>query len=385
MHAAMPQWAMGQEPSSRSSDELPDRASSAPHVTGPGQSAISSEQVIAALPAAVIVIDAQGQVCSLNPAAADLLTDVQPGQSWRSVIRRSFTFCGEHTVHLKQGQIVEVQTRPLVGGKGQVVLLLDVTPGRVLDALDHRQQRLLQLGEMVTAIAHQLRTPLAAARLHFSALQHDVCENSEAAIARRFQGLQQSYQRLEKMIDDMLVFARGGGLPMAAVSVADLLADLEQTARPLCRRSGVSLSLLNDAGNAAVLANREALSGVLCNLVDNAVQAMAERPPSAAGALAGCINVQFQAIPLGQDAAGLLITVADNGPGLSATCREHLFEPFFSTRAQGTGLGLAIARSLVQAHGGSIECLPQGAGTVFQIHLPVFVQESLVDEEVVNV
>ena len=68
----------------------------------------------------------------------------------------------------------------------------------------------------------------------------------------------------------------------------------------------------------------------------------------------------------------MLVEVADRGPGLPAEVRQHLFEPFVTTKRTGTGLGLAIARRVVEAHGGRIEALPRpGGGTVFRLAFPL--------------
>ncbi len=378
MHATMPLLAMEQDSLAQiaAQQDVPVPFSCARS----DKTAIASEDVLAALPAAIIVIDALGNICSVNPAASRLLGDSLLGDSWCHVIARSFSVCDEHTVRLSGGQIVEVLTQSLAAGQGQVVLLVDITSGRMADDLDQRHQRLLQMGEMVASIAHQLRTPLATARLHFSALEEEI--DTDAAIKRRLQSLRQCYLRLEKMIDDMLVFARGGGLPMAVVSLTDLLADLKLVAEPLCQESGICLSLIGVADEISLKGNHEALLGVLRNLIENSVQAIGHRQlSSAVGNLAGCINVQVKPIRIGEDNDGLEMTVADNGPGLSHRCRQHLFEPFFTTRSHGTGLGLAIARTLIHAHGGEIECLTQGVGTVFQIHLPVVDSVASVDSE----
>jgi len=66
-----------------------------------------------------------------------------------------------------------------------------------------------------------------------------------------------------------------------------------------------------------------------------------------------------------------MLRVSDSGPGVAADALPHLFEPFFSLKPQGTGLGLAIAKRTVEAHGGTIEALPDGRGTTFRVTLPL--------------
>ena len=66
----------------------------------------------------------------------------------------------------------------------------------------------------------------------------------------------------------------------------------------------------------------------------------------------------------------LILRVTDNGPGVPAELRDHLFEPFATSRAEGIGLGLALVREIALAHGGDIRYLPQDAGACFELELP---------------
>jgi signal transduction histidine kinase len=99
------------------------------------------------------------------------------------------------------------------------------------------------------------------------------------------------------------------------------------------------------------------------NLLRNALEALHERP-------AGTREVEFWT---GQTAEGdVEIRVTDNGPGIHPSIADRLFEPFCSTKGSGTGLGLAISRTIVQAHGGTIDTRPMNPhGTCFFVRLPV--------------
>jgi two-component system sensor histidine kinase FlrB len=122
---------------------------------------------------------------------------------------------------------------------------------------------------------------------------------------------------------------------------------------------GLAFSVEHGAGAARVRASRDALTGALVNLLENAMQ---NCPPGARVSLASRLeNDQVR------------LRVADTGPGIEPAMLERLFEPFFTTRLDGTGLGLAIVRSVAQAHGGEVEVQSTpGRGSVFTLRLPCY-------------
>src|SRR5579883_3169334 len=125
--------------------------------------------LIEALPGGVLVLDAGGQVLECNPAALALLGEPLRGMNYAAAFARNragASALGEPT-ELRSGRFVNVSRRALSGG-GEVVLLTDVTESHLMQRLILRQQRLLTLGELAAGLAHQIRTPLAAALLHAS-------------------------------------------------------------------------------------------------------------------------------------------------------------------------------------------------------------------------
>jgi two-component system sensor histidine kinase FlrB len=218
-----------------------------------------------------------------------------------------------------------------------------------------RNRRLAAMGEMAAELAHQLRTPLAAALLYAGNLENPgLSENSRISIAQKTVG---RLKHLEHLIQDTLLFARGEVLGRETFSVSDLLADLTITFEPLARQHGVALRT-NVQTECGVTGNRKALAGALTNLLENAMQAV-----DAGGQVT---------ISAAQRDGQLFLGVSDNGRGMSPAIAARLFEPFFTTRSDGTGLGLAIARGVARAHGGNIEVNSQeGVGTEFVITLPM--------------
>lgn len=218
-----------------------------------------------------------------------------------------------------------------------------------------RNRRLAAMGEMAAQLAHQLRTPLAAALLYAGNLElPGLPEANRIAIAQKTVA---RLKHLEHLIQDMLLFARGEVLGRETFSVADLLTDLASTFEPLAKQQQISLDVRAQT-DCNVTGNRKALAGALTNLLENAMQAVGSGGR----------------VVIGAERRGnqLALIVGDNGRGMSPEVAVRLFEPFFTTRSDGTGLGLAIARGVARAHGGNIEVDSQpGVGTEFTITLPL--------------
>jgi two-component system sensor histidine kinase FlrB len=211
------------------------------------------------------------------------------------------------------------------------------------------------MGEMAAQLAHQLRTPLAAALLYAGNL-----ENPGLATASRVSIAQKAVARLkhlERLIQDMLMFARGEVLGRERFAVAELLSELAQTFEPLARSRGIVFRVTDESGAGTLTGHRKSLVGALTNLLENALQAVDT---------GGRIDLDARL-----DGAQMRLSVRDNGRGMDAQTAARLFDPFFTTRADGTGLGLAIARGVARAHGGAIEVVSSpGAGAEFILTLP---------------
>jgi two-component system sensor histidine kinase FlrB len=315
--------------------------------------------LIKGLPGGVLVLDSRGEIQECNPVARELLGEPLLGQSFAAVMARASTGAGggvgEHT-ELRSGRFANVSRRELQSG-GEVVLLTDVTESHLMQVLLTRQQRLLTLGELAAGLAHQIRTPLAAALLYAS--QMTLPGRNPGDLARCAEKTVGSLKQLDKLVNDMLAFAHGGAA-REVVSVSALLEQVAQWLRPALRQ-GVRLTIRTQAPDLMVRANAPSLVSAVLNLATNALQAAA---------------ADLDLVLLARRGAGgrAEIVVTDNGPGVPAHIRERIFEPFFTTRARGNGIGLAIVKSVVEAHHGSVSLAdaPCGAppGATFIIDLP---------------
>ncbi|WP_297526455.1 sensor histidine kinase [Thiohalobacter sp.] len=319
------------------------------------------ETLLATLPGAVLHIDGDGRIREANAAARVWFGGELTGQVWQRVLSVRGARLRGNELALADGRRVSMARRDLAQGDGCILLLTDVTEQRQLEEALERQQRLSAIGEMAAGLAHQIRTPLSAALLYAGQLGH---ARLDAARQARFRNkLVERLRHLERLVNDMLAFARGGEVAQGGFALQDLVATLAARSEAALAAAGACLRCrLPDALAEFVLPGSvDMLGAALANLVENALQAGADAIEVTAG----------------DDAGFLILEVADNGPGIAEADRERVFEPFYTTRSEGTGLGLAVVRNTVEAHGGRIRVRPAETGARFEIRLPRAAAEPL--------
>ena len=313
------------------------------------------QRLIEALPGGVVVLDGEGIVREHNPGARELMGMPLRDRSWHDALAHAALRASESEIELKDGRIATVATRALHAESGCIILLADVTEQRRLQALADRNARLSQMGEMSARLAHQTRTPLTAAVLYSSQLARAGAEPER--VQRYAHKILAQLRLLERMVNDMLCFARGAHAGDEEVDVRALFEELLQTIAPQVG-AGASVTALPVRPGTTLRGGREALSGALLNLIDNALRAAGERAR---------VELEVRTDVDG----GVTLLVHDDGPGVPETLRERIFEPFFTTRSNGTGLGLAVVQSVARAHGGvaRVESRP-GGGASFSLFVP---------------
>jgi two-component system sensor histidine kinase HydH len=204
-----------------------------------------------------------------------------------------------------------------------------------------------------------VRNPLMIIKGSVRALKQDGVKDE--AVREAAADIDHEVARLDRIVGDVLDFARPLRLDLGPVDVADL-------ARSAARRAlegvgGVAARFALDPGAGTVTTDGERLRGVVVNLVENARESLV-----ASGRTEG------EGIEIGarrEEPGRVLLWVSDRGPGIPAADQPHAFEPYFTTKRTGTGLGLAIARKVVEALGGTIRLESrEGEGTRVEIELP---------------
>jgi two-component system sensor kinase FixL len=218
--------------------------------------------------------------------------------------------------------------------------------------------RVSELGQMASALAHEVNQPLAAISNYLNGVRRLIAAGDPARAEKGLERIAEQSDRARQIIQRLRTLVRKGETERKLESLARTIQ--EAVALALIG-SGPDLKLhieIDPAASRAVI-DKVQIQQVLLNLIRNAVEAMDGSPTRE-------LNIATR--PFG---AMLEISVADTGPGLPETVRTRLFQPFVTTKPGGMGVGLSVCRTIVEAHGGELraEDAP-GGGTLFRIILP---------------
>ncbi|HKY19895.1 MAG TPA: PAS domain S-box protein [Vicinamibacterales bacterium] len=251
-------------------------------------------------------------------------------------------------VHLSVGEMKSDDGRRSFTG-----ILHDLSDRVLLEQRLTEQKALAKLGEMAAVVAHEVKNPIAGIRGALQVITSRMPDDQrDRAILI---DIITRLDALNRIVQDMLMFARPRALRKEALPLASLL---RETAS-LIERDPSMLNLeIGISGTADIIGDREMLQVVFQNILMNAAQAMEGQ---------GRIDVTIT-----QASGRCRIAVADRGPGMPDETREKAFDAFFTTKHRGTGLGLPIAKGVVDAHGGTIhiDVRPEG-GTTISVELPL--------------
>lgn len=299
-----------------------------------------------------------GPAAELPPGPAGPLR-LEPEGRWQVLVK--------HRAGSLEAAVNRLRWRNLA--LSSAVLALMAASFATLIVYVQRAQRLARLQmEFVAGVSHELRTPLAVICSAGENLADGLVSNSEQA--RRYGALiRNEGRRLAEMVEQVLAFAgtQAGRLKynFQPFEARDLIRQVVEACQAAAAQVGVEIEAHVEEGCPRVLGDPSALAQALRNLVQNALKY------ASSGNWVG-----LRAAPAG-GGRWLEIRVEDRGPGIPPSDLPHIFEPFYRGRnaadaqARGTGLGLSLARSIVEAHRGTITVESRtGQGTTFTVRLP---------------
>ncbi len=262
-----------------------------------------------------------------------------------------------HSSHYHLEQTVERRT---------AALRAEMEERKRLEHAKLQAERLAVVGSMAAQVAHEIRNPLGSIFLNLDLIGQElnVFANSNGRSAAECQALLREMRsqvlRIRQVLQEYLRFARMPKSDRAVVSLKGFLEEKLNFVQPLLDQRHVDLSRTLDPSLPPVYVDAEQLWEALLNLIRNALDAMPD---------GGNLTVSAKG-----NGAEALVSISDNGRGMTEEEGRNLFVPFFTTKSDGTGLGLAYAQRVINEHGGKIDCITAwGKGSTFTIQLPVAV------------
>jgi signal transduction histidine kinase len=226
-----------------------------------------------------------------------------------------------------------------------------------------RQEKLTVLGQLAGGVGHELRNPLGIisnAIYYLKYIQPDADEKVKQYHAM----IEQEVHNSEKIISDLLDFARLDSMDRELVTVRELV---QRTLTRFTVPESIQTSLEISEDLPKVFADLRQMEQVLGNLTVNACQAMTTKDPTSGVIKGGVLTISAK-----RQKGMVGIAVKDTGTGITSENMTKIFEPLFTTKAKGIGLGLAVSRKLAEANGGRIEVKSEpGKGSTFTLFLPV--------------
>jgi two-component system nitrogen regulation sensor histidine kinase GlnL len=342
---------------------------------------------LAALPAAVIVLDDEHRFISVNQAAEQFfqgsaatliqarLTDFVPADSplfdLVATARATASPVSDHDLALESPRLsktgIAVHAAVLPDDPTHVVLtLIDASTAQKLDRQLSLRNAARSVEGMAAILAHEVKNPLSGIRGAAQLLESGLSDSDRELT----QLICEEVDRIRALVERMEQF---GGRPVefAPVNINQVLDHVKRVAaRGFAAH--VRFSEVYDPSLPPVWGNRDQLVQVLLNLVKNAAEAVPDRGGEITLMTAWQHGVRL-ALPGGGARVHLPIGVAvrDNGGGIPDDLRDHLFDPFVTTKAGGQGLGLALVAKIVGDHGGLVEAESTPGRTTFRLMLPM--------------
>jgi signal transduction histidine kinase len=235
-----------------------------------------------------------------------------------------------------------------------------------LEALQHELGLAIQmrgLTRFYAAFVHDLKAPLNAMVLTLELLKLNVQEAGDGSGTQdkqlRYVGvLNEEIRRLDRQLRNLLSHTATSGQQRQEVDLRVLLHELEALLAPQAKHQRVTLTARVPDEAVTLVANADRLKQAMLNVLINALEAM----PSG-----GTLDIELE-----RRNGSACVVVRDDGPGIQPELLASIYDMHFTTKSGGTGVGLYVARSVVQAHGGTIEVhSAPGQGTTFMVSLPL--------------
>jgi two-component system nitrogen regulation sensor histidine kinase GlnL len=357
----------------------------------PARRPVEHDLLLGALPHPILVLADENRIVYANAAAEaflstgiallkrvrldDLLAFGSPLLALVDQVRRGDSTVNEYSVEVA-GQkfpaprLVDVYGGPFADQPGLVVLMLQQrNMAQMIERqLTHRAAARSASG-LASVLAHEIKNPLSGIRGAAQLLESGLSDDDRALT----QLICSETDRIRNLVDRMEVFGDERPLAKEPVNIHDVLEHVRRISETGFAR-GIRITEDYDPSLPPVPGNRDKLVQAFLNLAKNAAEAIGDNKQQGRIVMQTSFRPGVRLSMQGADtriSLPLMIQIEDNGPGVPDHLKEHMFDPFVTTKPYGTGLGLALVAKIINDHGGIIECDSEAARTVFRVLLPM--------------
>ncbi len=334
-----------------------------------------SDKVVENMPAGLITINENMMITSYNKAALNILginniltgrPDIKlprgmsvmaqelKGKNKKIAREMSCTAGDESSIRL------DVTGSPIRDHDGEIsgylFLFQDLTELKQLKTEIDRSRRLAAVGKLAAGVAHEIRNPLSSIKgfaTYFRERYHNIDHDRQAADI-----MVQEVERLNRSVTQLLEFAKPISITAKHVNIREMIEHSIKLVAHDLKQKGITAETMIQISREKITTDPDRLNQILLNLYLNALQAMDRN---------GTLSIIASDT---EDSESMVIKVCDTGKGIDEKNIDHIFDPYFTTRAEGSGLGLAMVHSAVEALGGEIGVKSEkNKGTCFYIKL----------------
>ncbi|HUJ37382.1 MAG TPA: ATP-binding protein [Hyphomicrobium sp.] len=357
----------------------------------PARRPVEHDLLLAALPHPILVLAEENRIIYANAAAEAFLStgiallkrvrldDVLgfgcPLLALVEQVRRSGSTLNEYSVEISTPKLpgpklVDVYGGPFADQPGLVVLMLQQrNMAQMIERqLTHRAAARSASG-LASVLAHEIKNPLSGIRGAAQLLEAGLSDSDRALT----QLICSETDRIRNLVDRMEVFGDERPLVKEPVNIHDVLEHVRRISETGFAR-GIRITEDYDPSLPPVPGNRDKLVQAFLNLTKNAAEAIGDDKQQGRIVMQTSFRPGVRLSMQGADtriSLPLMIQIEDNGPGVPDHLKEHLFDPFVTTKPYGTGLGLALVAKIINDHGGIIECDSEPSRTIFRVLLPL--------------
>jgi two-component system, NtrC family, sensor histidine kinase PilS len=368
---------------------------------------LEAADILRTIRSGIITVDRAGRLLYANPAAEDLLGIKLRQRIGRPMLAELAALSSELATSLERsardglrltrqqgtlrrdGHAVAIGvTTTIADAHGApadhatvetvTAIFQDISDTKRAEALTLRNERLQAIAELSASLAHEIKNPLASIRSAAEQLdgRRDKSVTSDDDDEHILFGLiLRETDRLSRLLTEFLDFARVRRTTVASIDIDALAHGVVTLVRAHPDRAPmVRVDATVETSAHELEGDDDLLHRAMFNLLLNGVQAVGGREGAVSLSIAAARREEVAAVAANADDAGtqwLAIRVQDDGPGIDATVRDRLFDPFVTTRAGGSGLGLPLVHRAAEAHGGHVTVESDAAGTCFTLLLPL--------------